>query len=36
MAKPTPRSVHTVMRALGRAIDKLDVPAVEKIAEDSR
>ena len=34
--KPSTRTVHTVMRALGRAIDNLDLPAVEKIAEESR
>jgi endonuclease-3 len=28
--------VHAVMRALARAIDDLDLPAVEKIAEDSQ
>ena len=34
---PTPsRPVHRVMRALARAIDDLDLPAVEKIAEESR
>src|SRR5262249_20161066 len=36
MPKPSSRSVHTVMCALARAIDDLDLPAVEKIAEDSR
>jgi len=36
MAKPSSRTVHTVMRALARAIDNLDLPAVEKIAEDSQ
>jgi endonuclease-3 len=34
--KPSTRTVHQVMRALGGAIDKLDLPAVEKIAADSR
>jgi len=29
-------NVNAVMRALGRAIDKLDLPAVEKIAEESQ
>src|SRR6266849_5479307 len=29
-------AVHAVMRALARAIDNLDLPAVEKIAEDSQ
>jgi endonuclease-3 len=36
MPKPSARSVHTVMRALARAIDDLDLPAVEKIAEESQ
>jgi endonuclease III len=36
MPKPSSRTVHAVMRALARAIDNLDLPAVEKIAEDSR
>jgi endonuclease-3 len=36
MPKPPPRTVQAVMRALARAIDNLDLPAVEKIAEDSR
>jgi endonuclease-3 len=34
--RPSARTVHAVMRALASAIDNLDVPAVEKIAEDSR
>jgi endonuclease-3 len=34
--KPSSRTVHAVMRALARAIDNLDLPAVEKIAEDSQ
>jgi endonuclease-3 len=34
--KPSSRTVHAVMRGLARAIDNLDLPAVEKIAEDSR
>ena len=29
-------NVNAVMRALGRAIDRLDLPAVEKIAEESQ
>src|SRR4051812_17826710 len=33
---PSPRSVAAVMRALARAIDTLDLPAVEKIAENSQ
>ena len=36
MSKPSSRTVHTVMRALARAIDNLDLPAVEKIAEESQ
>ncbi|HJZ75473.1 MAG TPA: endonuclease III [Vicinamibacterales bacterium] len=36
MAKAPSRTVNGVMRALARAIDALDVPAVEKIAADSR
>ena len=35
MRTPSPRVVQTVMRALARAIDDLELPAVEKIAEDS-
>src|SRR4249920_8190 len=34
--KPSSRTVHAVMRALARAIDNLDLPAVEKIAESSQ
>jgi endonuclease-3 len=34
--KPAPRTVLTVMRALARAIDDLELPAVEKIAKNSR
>src|SRR5205823_6575409 len=34
--KPSSRTVHAVMRALARAIDNLDLPAVEKIAENSQ
>jgi len=33
---PSSRRVHAVMRALARAIDDLDLPAVEKIAEESQ
>ena len=36
MGAPPSRTVHTVMRALSSAIHKLDLPAVEKIAEHSR
>src|SRR5260370_39508621 len=36
MSKPSSRTVHAVMRALARAIDNLDLPAVEKIAEASQ
>ena len=36
MPKPSSRTVHAVMRALARAIDNLELPAVEKIAEDSQ
>src|SRR5476651_402363 len=36
MPKPSSRTVEAVMRALARAIDNLDLPAVEKIAEGSR
>lgn len=35
MPSPRSRTVHTVMRTLARAIDDLDLPAVEKIAEES-
>jgi endonuclease-3 len=34
--KPSSRTVATIMRALARAIDRLDLPAVEKIAEASQ
>jgi endonuclease-3 len=34
--KPASRIVSTVMQALARAIDELELPAVEKIAQDSR
>jgi endonuclease III len=36
MSKPSSRTVHAVMRSLARAIDHLDLPAVEKIAEQSQ
>ena len=36
MPKPSSRTVFTVMRALARAIDNLELPAVEKIAENSQ
>ena len=36
MRKPSARTVHTIMRALARAIDQHDLPAVEKIAEESQ
>jgi hypothetical protein len=36
MPKPSPRTVQTVMRALARAIDDLELPAVEKIANESQ
>ena len=36
MPKASPRIVAAVMRALARAIDDLELPAVEKIAENSR
>ena len=36
MPKPSSHTVHAVMRTLARAIDNLDLPAVEKIAEDSQ
>src|SRR6266508_4569316 len=36
MHRPPARAVQTVMRALARAIDHLDLPAVEKIAADSQ
>src|SRR5579871_740187 len=34
--KPAGRTVHAVMRALARAIDHMELPAVEKIAEESQ
>src|SRR5262245_13890554 len=36
MRKPSARTVHTIMRALARAIDQHDLPAVEKVAHESR
>src|SRR6266436_1843240 len=36
MPKPSSHTVHAVMRALARGIDNLDLPAVEKIAENSQ
>ena len=36
MPKPAARTVLTVMRALARAIDELELPAVEKIAANSQ
>src|SRR5262245_24810997 len=36
MPRPAQRTVHAVMRALARAIDNLELPAVEKIAEESQ
>jgi endonuclease-3 len=36
MRKPSARTVHTIMRALAAAIDRHDLPAVEKIAEQSQ
>src|SRR5262245_11739085 len=36
MARPAQRTVGAVMRALARAIDHLELPAVEKIAEESQ
>ncbi len=36
MHRPPARAVQAVMRALARAIDNLDLPAVEKIAEESQ
>ena len=34
--KPSSKTVNTVMRVLARAIDDLELPAVEKIAENSQ
>src|SRR5947208_752453 len=36
LKKPASRTVHAVMGALARAIDDLELPAVEKIAENSQ
>src|SRR5437016_4272895 len=36
MGRPSQRTVYAVMRALARAIDDMDLPAVEKIAEESQ
>src|SRR6476619_2396613 len=36
MGRPSQRTVHVVMRALARAINHLELPAVEKIAEESQ
>src|SRR5438067_5819966 len=36
MPRPTQRTVHAVMRSLSRAIDNLELPAVEKIAAESQ
>jgi endonuclease III len=36
MKKPSSKTVRAVMRALARAIDNLELPAVEKIAENSQ
>jgi len=36
MTKPPSKTVHAVMRALARAIDNLELPAVEKIARTSQ
>jgi len=36
IARPKTDTANAVMRALGRAIDKLDLPAVEKIAAESQ
>jgi endonuclease III len=36
MPKPSNHTVHAVMRTLARAIDNLDLPAVEKIAQESQ
>jgi endonuclease III len=36
MRKPSARTVQAVMRALARAIDQHELPAVEKIAEESQ
>src|SRR5215213_6022749 len=36
MPRPSHRRIAAVMRALARAIDEMDLPAVEKIAHDSQ
>jgi len=36
MRRPSARTIDAVMRALARAIDQHDLPAVEKIAEESQ
>src|SRR2546430_12874223 len=36
MSKVPSATVHRVMRSLARAIDNLDLPAVEKISEESQ
>jgi endonuclease-3 len=36
MPRPSSKTVHAVMRLLARAIDDLELPAVEKIAEESQ
>jgi endonuclease-3 len=36
MGRPSSKNVQTVMGALARAIDTLELPAVEKISEDSQ
>jgi endonuclease III len=36
MGRPSQKNVQAVMRTLARAIDSLELPAVEKISEDSR
>ena len=36
MKRANNHTIHAVMRTLARAIDGLDLPAVEKIAEESQ
>ncbi len=36
MTKPNPRDVEWIMRGMARAITGLDLPVVEKIAEEAR
>jgi len=36
MPRPSQKTVHAVMRSLARAIDDLELPAVEKIAENNQ